>query len=49
MKENKVCKHLQAELDPFDDWYLYCDHGETASEERCQKGLRNCDFFERMI
>lgn len=40
------CKHLQADLDPYDDWYLYCECGETANEEKCQKGLRNCDFFE---
>jgi hypothetical protein len=45
-KESNQCKYLQADMDPYDIWYLYCDRGETANEEKCQKGLRNCDFFE---
>lgn len=43
------CKHLQAELDPsYDEWYLCCELEEIASEEKCQKGLRKCDFFEKV-
>ena len=42
------CKHLEAEMGPYDDWFLYCARGETANENKCQKGLRNCDFFERL-
>jgi len=47
-KASNQCKHLQAELDPYDDWYMVCELEETASEGKCQKGLRNCDFFERV-
>ena len=40
------CKHLQGELDAYGIWYLFCESGETANENKCQKGLQNCDFFE---
>jgi len=47
--ESNQCKHLAADMDPYDIWYLFCERGETANEEKCQKGLRNCDFFERLM
>lgn len=47
-KCSNQCKHLQAEQDAYDVWYLYCELGETADEKKCQKGLRNCDFFEKV-
>ena len=47
-KASNQCKHLMAELDPYDDWYMVCELGETASERKCQKSLRNCGYFERI-
>jgi hypothetical protein len=44
-----VCKHLSAEQDAYDIWYLICECGETACEDKCEKGLRKCDFFERLF
>jgi hypothetical protein len=46
-KMEDQCKHLEADMVAYDEWYLYCEHGETANEDKCQKGLRKCDFFER--
>ena len=48
-KESNQCRHLCAEKDAYDVWYLYCECGETANEVRCQMGLLICDFFEGLL
>ena len=45
-QSSKQCRHLEADLDPYGEWYLYCALGETATENKCQKGNANCDLFQ---